>query len=44
MCSVDLIELGKIMSNERRSFEHLFRRLKNLSCPRCGYEGYYVDE
>jgi len=42
MCSVDLIELGKIMSDERRSFEHLFKRLKNLSCPRCGCGGYYV--
>ena len=42
MSSVDLIEFGKIVSNERRSFEYLFKRLKNLSCPRCGCGGYYV--
>jgi len=42
MSSVDLIELGKIMSNERGSFEHLFKRLKNISCPRCGCGDHYV--
>lgn len=39
---VDFVELGRIMSDERRSFEYLFKRVKHVSCPRCGCVRYYV--
>jgi transposase len=41
MESMDLIELGKIISDDRRSFEFLWSKLGSPSCPYCGSVSIY---
>ena len=41
MNSMNLIELGRITSNERESFRYLCNKFKDLSCPNCGRHEYY---
>ena len=41
MNSMNLIELGRITSDERESFRYLCNKFKDLSCPNCGQHEYY---
>jgi len=38
---MDLMELAKIVSDERRSFEYLLGEVPSLSCPSCGSKEFY---
>jgi len=35
MNSMNLIELGRITSDERGSFQYICNKFKDLSCPNC---------
>ena len=41
MNSMNLIELGRITSDERKSFQYLCNKFRDLSCPNCGQQVYY---
>jgi len=41
MNSMNLIELGRITSDERESFQNLCNKFKDLSCPNCEHRVYY---
>jgi transposase len=41
MNSMNLIELGRISSDERESFRYLCNKFKDLSCPSCEQQGCY---
>ncbi len=41
MNGMDLIELGKITSDEMESFKYLCKNVKDLSCPNCGSIEFY---
>jgi transposase len=38
---MDLIELGQITADERKSFQYLCNKFTDLSCPNCGQQVYY---
>ncbi|MDI6720593.1 MAG: IS1595 family transposase [Methanomicrobiales archaeon] len=42
MNHVDLMTLGRIVSDERRCFEYLLRQLPDYSCPYCHSPDYYI--
>lgn len=41
MNGMDLIELGKLISDEKRSLQYLCNKLNDLSCPSCGQREFY---
>jgi len=41
MNSMNLIELGQITADERKSFQYLCNKFRDLSCPNCGQQVYY---
>jgi transposase len=41
MNSMNLIELGRIAADERKSFQYLCNKFIELSCPNCGQQVYY---
>ena len=41
MNSMNLIELGRITSDERVSFRYLCNKFIDLSCPNCKHQAYY---
>lgn len=41
MNCMNLIELGRLVSDERRSLQYLCNKLNNLSCPCCGQGEFY---
>ena len=42
MNSMNLIELGRITSDEKSSFQYLCNKFRYLSCPNCGQQAYYI--
>jgi hypothetical protein len=41
MNSMNLIELGRITSDDGESFQYLCNKFKDLSCPNCEQQVYY---
>ena len=41
MNGMNLIELGKLVSDEKKSLQYLCKNLKYLSCPSCGQKEFY---
>lgn len=41
MNGMNLIELGKLVSDEKKSLQYLYNKMKDLSCPSCGQRELY---